>query len=230
MEIINNTPEKLIIRTEANESLFNALRRSLDEVPTLAIDEVEIFKNDSALYDEVLAHRIGLIPIETDKKISAKTEIEMKLSKVGPCWVYSGDFKGGNVVHDKMPLTLLEEGQEIEIIATVRPGKGIEHAKYSPGLCYYRHLVSVKSKNAKVDKIIEESRGLVKPQKKGDTWVCDLNDAQLEQVEKAEGVVSDSDEVLMFIESFGQMEAKEILSKAVEALGENLDELEKAIK
>ena len=60
MEIIQKTAEKLILRMPANESLANAIRRSVSEVPTLAIEEVEIFKNDSALYDEMLAHRLGL--------------------------------------------------------------------------------------------------------------------------------------------------------------------------
>jgi len=49
MEVIEESPEKLIFRMSANYSLANAIRRSLDEVPVLAFDEVEIFKNDSAL-------------------------------------------------------------------------------------------------------------------------------------------------------------------------------------
>ena len=65
MEVVKKTPELLVIRTEANESLANAIRRSVSEVPTLAIDEVEIFKNDSALYDEMLALRLGLVPLKT---------------------------------------------------------------------------------------------------------------------------------------------------------------------
>ena len=70
MEMISKTPEKIVFRTDANYSILNAIRRSVEEVPTLAIDEVEIFKNDSALYDEVLAHRIGLVPLKTESKVS----------------------------------------------------------------------------------------------------------------------------------------------------------------
>jgi DNA-directed RNA polymerase alpha subunit len=66
MQLVEKTPEKIVLRGEISESLANTIRRSLAEVPTLAVDEVEIFKNDSALYDEVLAHRIGLIPLKTD--------------------------------------------------------------------------------------------------------------------------------------------------------------------
>ena len=74
METVQNTSGKLIMRIPANEPLANAIRRSVSEVPTLAIDEVEIFKNDSALYDEVLAHRFGLVPLKMEKSMNSKTK------------------------------------------------------------------------------------------------------------------------------------------------------------
>ena len=39
-----------------------------------------------------------------------------------------------------MPITLLSEGQEIEIVANVKMGKGQEHAKFSPGIMNYRQI------------------------------------------------------------------------------------------
>ena len=60
MEIVQQSADKLILKLTIPESLANAIRRSVSEIPVLAIDEVEIFKNDSALYDEFLAHRLGL--------------------------------------------------------------------------------------------------------------------------------------------------------------------------
>ena len=115
MEVVLKMPEKLIFRTSMNYTLLNAIRRSVEEIPTLAIEDIEIFKNDSALYDEFLAHRIGLVPLKTESKMSSKTSVELSLKKVGPCFVYSGDFKGdAKIVYGAIPLTILEKDQEVE--------------------------------------------------------------------------------------------------------------------
>jgi DNA-directed RNA polymerase subunit D len=231
MELIQKTPEKLIIRMPANETLANTMRRSVSEVPILAIDEVEIYKNDSALYDEVVAHRLGLVPLKTEKGMSAKTKIDLKLNKTGPCTIYSGDLKGNaDVVFDKIPITILGKDHQLELIATASLGKGIDHAKYLPGLCYYRHLLEVKS-SPEIDEIVQKSKGLIKPEKRGSKWICDLADADSDEIIKIDkDTIKDSDEILFVIESFGQMDAKEILVKAISALEDNLDEFEKALK
>ena len=50
-------------------SIANAFRRILiAEVPTLAIEDVFIFDNTSIIQDEVLAHRLGLIPLTGGKE------------------------------------------------------------------------------------------------------------------------------------------------------------------
>jgi DNA-directed RNA polymerases I and III subunit RPAC1 len=40
----------------------------LPQVPTLAIETVNIYQNTSIMQDEVLAHRLGLIPINADPR------------------------------------------------------------------------------------------------------------------------------------------------------------------
>jgi len=232
MKIIENRPEKLVLRMDANISLANAIRRSVDEIPTLAIDEVEIFKNDSALYDEFLAHRIGLIPLKTDNKMGEKTSIDLKLVKKGPCTVYSGDFSGrADIIFDKCPLTLLGKGQEIELVGTAKIGRGTDHTKHTPGFCYYRTLSEVKSKNPNVERIVKNSNRIFTPEMKGTSWICDLNDSEIEEVKKLDKeAISESNEIIFFVESFGQIDSKEIFTKAVDSLNKNLADFEKALK
>ena len=231
METIQNTNEMLVLRLDANLSLANAIRRSLSDVPTLAIDEVEIYKNDSALYDEVIANRLGLVPLKTEKSMSSKTKIDLKLSKKGPGQVYAGDLDGpATVVCPKIPITLLGEGHKLELVATAALGIGRDHAKHIPGLCYYRHILEIKS-TPQIDKIIEKSKGLIKPEKKGIKWLCDINEAAQKEIEELDKTaITDSSEILFIIESYGNMPAKEILTDAVKALEHNLDNFEKELK
>ncbi|XP_074532615.1 DNA-directed RNA polymerases I and III subunit RPAC1 isoform X1 [Halichoeres trimaculatus] len=51
-------------------AIANAFRRILlAEVPTMAIEKVFVYNNTSIVQDEVLAHRLGLIPIKADPRL-----------------------------------------------------------------------------------------------------------------------------------------------------------------
>ena len=51
-------------------SFTNAIRRILlAEVPSMAIEKVELYNNTTVMHDEFLGHRLGLIPIKVDAKL-----------------------------------------------------------------------------------------------------------------------------------------------------------------
>ncbi|KAJ1836550.1 DNA-directed RNA polymerase core subunit rpc40 [Coemansia sp. RSA 2706] len=68
IQIVRVTPTDIefdLIGVDA--SIANALRRVLiAEVPTMAIEDVYMLNNTGIVQDEVLAHRLGLIPIKAD--------------------------------------------------------------------------------------------------------------------------------------------------------------------
>jgi len=65
IEILEITDEKMVfVLSKTDTSMANALRRiMISEVPTMAIDLVELENNTSVLWDEFIAHRLGLIPL-----------------------------------------------------------------------------------------------------------------------------------------------------------------------
>ncbi|MDP3026104.1 MAG: hypothetical protein Q8N63_00205 [Nanoarchaeota archaeon] len=208
---------KISFVTDMSISLANAIRRSILEVPIMAIDEVEITQNDSALFDEILAHRIGLVPIKTEK---TNKEIRFKLKEVGPKMVYSTDLKPSVETDYKLPLTLLDNEQEVQLVAIARMGKGVEHIKYSPGLMHYRHNVDKDIVNF----VMVDENGKVSYDERELKEKC--NEEQAEKIKKLKEV----NELLVSLESWGQLEVKKMFTEAIDILDENLAELSKAIK
>ncbi|HDL02398.1 MAG TPA: DNA-directed RNA polymerase subunit D, partial [Candidatus Pacearchaeota archaeon] len=118
METIKKTSEELVFTVDMNVSLANAIRRSAGEIEVLAIDECDIYKNDSALYDEIIAHRLGLVSLK-NQKLKKDDTIELKLKakgKKGDVMVLAGEL-GDDVVYPETPIVLLGEDQKLEIVA-----------------------------------------------------------------------------------------------------------------
>jgi DNA-directed RNA polymerase subunit D len=210
--------QTLSFLTDMPINLANAIRRSILEIPVMAIDEVEIIKNDSALYDEIVAHRLGLVPIKTSSTIK---ETKFKLKAKGPKTVYSTDISPSIGVDYMLPIIILDEEQEIELIANAKLGMGIEHIKYSPGLIFYKHNLD----EDVLDFVEIDQEGNISFNEE-ELQTKKLSEEQINKIKKAK----ESKELVFSIESWKQIEVKEIFSKAIEALNKNLNQLSKVVK
>lgn len=68
IKFLSVSPERVIFELKGTDAAIpNALRRILiSEVPTVAVETVQIWQNTGVIQDEVLAHRLGLIPFVVD--------------------------------------------------------------------------------------------------------------------------------------------------------------------
>lgn len=136
---------------------MNAIRRLvLSDVPTMAVDFVYFYDNNTDVYDEMIAHRLGLAAFTSEAAIQkySPPEICSEMEPPNPnCFVelvldYSveegkagGYVKAKDVkvsdpevkpVHPETPITYVAEGQRLHFVAYARLGRGKEHAKWSP--------------------------------------------------------------------------------------------------
>lgn len=144
-------PRRAQLLVEGTEPAFvNALRRTMvADVPKMAIDDVTIYDNTSGLFDEMISHRLGLLPIPTDlAAFVPRAECVCKgagcpnctlrytLSKEGPGMVLSGDLQPENpsfaLPDPRIPLVELLEGQRLILEVEAVLGTGKQHAKWQP--------------------------------------------------------------------------------------------------
>ncbi len=238
MKTISKKNNQITFTAEIDESLANAVRRYIDQIPILAVDEVEISKNDSPLYDETVAHRIGMVPLKMDKTIDEKSVEQLTLIAKKDGVIYSEELKGRiSPVYGKIPLTVLKKGQELEILATARTGKGNTHSKYSPGFMFYRNSVNVKIDKDCLKEVVNTCPQKILALKDGkisvtDESKCDMCELCVEFCKKTgKGKIDlvPTKELVITVEGFGQIPEEEIFKRAIEVLKDDLKELAKKI-
>jgi len=142
-------PKKAVLKIEDTKPYFvNSLRRiMISELPKLAVDDVVIYDNTSALFDEIISHRLGMVPIPTDLSLLTFRDkcvckgkgcpnctVRYTLSKEGEGTVYSGDLqpaeKSWAIIEDKIPIVELYGDQRLILEVEAVLGRGRDHAKW----------------------------------------------------------------------------------------------------
>ncbi len=243
---------------DSNDSFTNLIRRySMDEVPTLAVEDVEFKDNSSALYDEIVALRLGLTPITTDSKSynfksdcsckgegCAKCQLKITLKSAKKGIVTASEAKSQDpkctFAFDNMPIVKLGAHQKIDIEAIAVMGRGKEHAKWSPAHVFYNKDVTIKTDgvalNEKQKEQIRKTCGSVVQVdgklkiNKEELLASSHYDACVTSLKDAGADVTDLDNYIITIESWGQLDCKEILEQAADIVVAQLDTFEQQIK
>jgi len=190
MKVLEAKDDSMRLLLEETEPAYaNALRRVLiADVPKMAIEDVEFhlgpirgddgkeYESVSPLFDEMIAHRLGLVPIPTDLGLYNRREdcpschgegcpsctIIYSMNKRGPGLVTSADLEpiGDTKLRPKdpnIPIVKLGDGQAMLIYATAVLGTGKDHAKWQAthGVGY-RYYPTLKAGNKTLDALDPE--------------------------------------------------------------------------
>jgi len=245
-----------IIIENTTPHFVNAIRRTLlADVPKLAIENVTIYDNTSALFDEIIAHRLSLIPLPTDLDLLVKREectckgegcpsctVHYTLSKEGECTVYSGDLKAEEsswaVKDENIPIVRLLKNQRLILEAEAELGSGRKHAKWQAicgsGHKYYPSIEVNEECNVCMECVNSCPRNILKAKKKK-IVVENVEDCILcktcEEVcgKDAIKVSGDPTKIIFQFETDGSLTAKRAFMEALNILYKKYDELEKAL-
>jgi len=245
--------ELLFIVDGVDVPFINAIRRiCMMEIPKMAIENVDIIRNDSTLFDEVLAHRLGLIPITSDtasKSIIFASECDCGghcpkcsatfiLKEKGPKVVYSKDLKPEDPdikpVYDSIPILRLKKNEEVELAAIAQLGLGLEHAKWEPTTaCAYKYYpkITVDDNCDSCGKCAEECPRGVLELKKDKITVVDAENCSMCGTcmricpTGAIDIGGEEGKFIFRIETDGSLSPEEILTKACDVLSEKSERI-----
>lgn len=264
---------------DVDYSFVNSVRRSLvSMVPCLALHEIDFhmgslgsyvdeesgdekeYESISAMFNEIIAHRLGMLPIPTDKKTveafggtinddSKQPDIMYSLHKQGPCTVYSGDLEPVNgddsliIPETNVPIVKLSEGQAILVYAKAKMGVASQHTKWQCAVAprfYQAPTITVSS--GKGSKAVLDTVGKEKFTKKGTNHVITnpvvahqaLKDLEKlwndEDAQKAMEVTTKTDHFVFEFETNGAMKADLALQQALKAFNTHCEEFAVSFK
>ncbi len=231
-------------------AFVNSVRRSmLADVESMSIDEVNFYNNTSVLFDEMLALRLGLIPLtgggnylpasqcSCNGEGCFQCQVSLILNVKGPVTVYSSDLTSSDPevvpADSDIPIIKLFKDQELMLEAIARKGSAKYHAKFQSAIAAsYKHVPKFSVKDcsgcrecveACPKQIINYEDGAVNI---ADELQCTLCNLCVEACESgALTVVGDPHSFVFYAESDGSMSCKDLLTASVESLRERANEL-----
>lgn len=172
-----STGETLVCYLEDINTYYgNLLRRTmLSKIPTLAIDSVTFSVNTSLLHDELIAHRLGLVVLDSRILIEGENSADLSDSdnsseklndniediSVNLDVTCEQDFmyvtaEMLKISHEKVTavhldtiIAMLRMGERIKLTASLKVGVGSEHGKWNPVSVVKYDLHQLCSKNEK---------------------------------------------------------------------------------
>lgn len=258
IEILNKSDMKMRFMVSGIKPSFaGALRRiMMTEVPTMAIEWIDLKKNDSVMPDEVLANRLGQVPLTFDKKAynlpsmckcngegCSRCQVKLSIKKKGPGIVYSDDIKSTDKsikpIIDKVPIVSLFDDQELVLTATAQLGTGREHTKWKSAVVGYKNVPVIKINKVEskdLEKFVQICpRGVFKIS--GDKLVvadplkCNLSMQCVEASANNEIEVKPSETDFVFnVESVSGLKAEDIVAEAAEILSAKMKDFQKSLK
>ena len=221
-------------------AIANGIRRAMiADVPTLSIDTVRFVENSSVMFDEMIALRLGLVPLTTNlDDFEEGDEVTLALDVEGPATAYSGDMVSSveyvQPADENIPIIELKENQHLEFEADAVLDSGKAHAKHQGGVAVgYRHLQKVEVVGDAPEFDDGEPnilRGVIETED-GELIHTDEFDNDLtKKFPGKEVAVSDVPGAFVFhVETDGSFTVEELVLRAVESLGMRAAELEEKV-
>jgi DNA-directed RNA polymerase subunit D len=242
VEFIEQDNDRIRFILEGTTPAFvNALRRTMiSKVPTLAIKEVDFVNNTSGLFDEIVAHRLGMIPWDFDPEHyqlgddGPQEQVEMVLKKEGPGLVKASDLKPTDKevspVNPDIVIAKLLEDQELNLEARAVVGTGDQHAKYQAAIASYMYYPEISINGTAVDNPedivktvpddVQDADGPVEADSNivyAMEGVVDIEEGDDIEVERRD------DKFVVTVESVSGLEPQAILERALDTLEADLD-------
>ncbi|WP_267639480.1 DNA-directed RNA polymerase subunit D [Haloarchaeobius amylolyticus] len=217
----------------------NGIRRAMiADVPTLSIDEVRVIENSSVMFDEQIAHRLGMIPLTTPEgEFDEDDVITLSIDVAGPATAYSGDLVSSDGMvqpaDQNVPIIDLKDDQRLELEADAVLDTGKEHAKHQGGVSVgYRHLqhVEVVGDAAEFE---EEEPNIIRGVVEIDGELVNTAEFDNDLTKKFPGKelsVTDVEKAFVFhVETDGSMTVEELVTRATDTIEARATELQDAV-